>query len=129
MLPVGHKQPESRNPAHISEKLRVTLIEFRALHEAAKTQLGSTKSQLSNLRQNVKQLTTECSTYREIVTSRTSAMTVSVCVCVCVRMCVCVLCVAGCIEHGKSMISVWMIYLSSSVHNRRDAESKYKIEQ
>ena len=69
--------------SHTPEKLRVTLVEFRALYEAAKVQLGTTKSQLSNVRQNLKQLSAECSTYREIVTSRTSAMAVSTCVSVC----------------------------------------------
>lgn len=77
-LPQGHKRGVPGSPSHVAEKLRVTLIEFRSLLDATKVQVGSTKSQLSNLRQNMKQLSTECSTYREIVTSRTNAMTVSV---------------------------------------------------
>ena len=81
LLSTGSKQ--SGTSSHTPEKLRVTLVEFRALYEAAKVQLGTTKSQLSNIRQNLKQLSAECSTYREIVTSRTSAMAVSMHVCMC----------------------------------------------
>ena len=84
LLSAGSKQ--SSTNSHTPEKLRVTLVEFRALYEAAKVQLGTTKSQLSNVRQNLKQLSAECSTYREIVTSRTGAMAVSmhICMCVCI---------------------------------------------
>lgn len=89
-LPSGSKQIVAGSPSHIPEKLRVTLVEFRALYEAAKVQLGTTKSQLSNVRQNLKQLSAECSTYREIVTLRTSAMAVSMCVCMCMCLYMCV---------------------------------------
>ena len=75
---VGNKSSGVSSPSQVPEKLRVTLIEFRALHEAVKVQYGTTKSQLSNVRQHLKQLSAECSTYREIVTARTSAITVSV---------------------------------------------------
>ena len=86
LFSAGSKQ--SGTSSHMPEKLRVTLVEFRAVYEAAKVQLGTTKSQLSNVRQNLKQLSAECSTYREIVTSRTGAMAVSMHVCMCVCICV-----------------------------------------
>lgn len=85
-LSPGFKQ--GGTSSHMPEKLRVTLVEFRALYEASKVQLGTTKSQLSNVRQNLKQLSAECSTYREIVTSRTGAMAVSMHVCMCVCICI-----------------------------------------
>ena len=87
----GSKQSGASGTSHIPEKLKVTFVEFRALYEAAKVQLGTTKSQLANVHQSLKQLSAECSTYREIVTSRTSAMAVSevVRVYVCVHVHVC----------------------------------------
>ena len=94
----GSKQGGASSTSHIPEKLRVTLVEFRALYEAAKVQLGTTKSQLSNIRQNLKQLSAECSTYREIVTSRTSAMAVSVKLCVCIHVCISIMCVCASIR-------------------------------
>ena len=76
---VGHKGTgnPTPEPAHLPEKLRLALTEFNSQFDSLKSQLDTTRSLLVSSKESVKQLSLECSTYREVVTSRTAAMTVS----------------------------------------------------
>ena len=65
------------NPAHFPAWLQTVLKSCEVHFASAKCTLHETKIQLATSKQKLNKIATECLSYREIVTNRTSAMEVS----------------------------------------------------